>query len=82
MNEDIATLVATRPEERKAQLTNRALNEYEAACARARAKILLSPAGLPSTPAAVRHRIHAQARELHVALARVGAVLARIEGPR
>lgn len=80
MNSDIATASAWTQADRTTQQTNIALNEYDAATERARTEMRLSPENFEPTAQLVRLRIRQRQRALHIALARVGAQLARIEG--
>lgn len=84
MNEDIATLVATTKDQRDRQLQNIALNEFDAALHEARnetrwdlpANVLISRTLVET----MKKRRAKQLRLMNIAIARVGARLARIEG--
>lgn len=79
MNEDIATIVATTRDQRDRELQNIAFNEFEAALRRAQLENRHLPAG-PITRQVIKARSRKRLREMHIAIARVGARLARIEG--
>lgn len=81
MNSDIATAAAWKPADRVTQQTNIALNEFEAALRRAQLENRHLPAG-PITTALIKARGRRRLREMHIAIARVGAQLGGLEGPQ
>lgn len=79
MNSDIATASAWTPADRVKQQTNIALNEFDAAMHHAQAAHHLRGEVL-ITHQLIKARGRRRLREMHIAIARVGAKLARIEG--
>lgn len=83
LNSDIAAQVATTPEQRHRQLQNIAFNEYDAAVHEAVVEYRLQAR---ARTLVTRQLQDAQRRillrKMNIATARLGAQLARIEGPR
>lgn len=79
MNSEIATASAWTPADRRTQQTNIALNEFDAAMHQAQVNHQLRGEVL-ITHQLIKARGRQRLREMHIAIARVGAKLARIEG--
>lgn len=77
MNTDIASLCATRPADRRTQLVNQALNEFDAAMAQAHRDYPFDTDGGPLTPLLVLPRIQQRSTAMMRAIARVDAQLHR-----
>ncbi len=79
MNAEIATASAWTQADRRTQQTNIALNEFDAAMHHAATAPPLAE-HLDPTPVLAKRRTRARARAMYVAIARVAAQLARVEG--